>query len=79
MYQVAAAEPEPEDIAYPIRSALRKLPAIRFMMADVRAVNLTTRAVKVEDQTIPHDALILAAGSVSTSSMWPARRRTPFP
>jgi hypothetical protein len=38
MYQVAAAELEPEDIAYPIRSALSKLPAVRFMMTDVRAV-----------------------------------------
>ena len=55
LYQVAASELEPEEIAYPIRSALRKLPAVRFMMADVRAVNLTARMVEAEDQTIPYN------------------------
>ncbi len=65
LYQVAASELEPEEIAYPIRSALRRLPAVRFMLADVRAVSLTARVVEAEGQTIPYDFLVLAAGSVS--------------
>jgi len=65
LYQVAASELEPEEIAYPIRSALRKLPAVRFMMGDVRTVNLTARVVEAGGQTFPYDFLILAAGSVS--------------
>jgi NADH dehydrogenase len=65
LYQVGAAELEPEAIAYPIRSILRGLRGVRFMLADVRTVNLAARAIETEDQWVPYDLLIVAAGSVS--------------
>ena len=36
LYQVAAAELEAEDIAYPVRSIFGKLPAVDFALAHVR-------------------------------------------
>ena len=35
LYQVAAAELSPEDIVYPVRSILRKLPNVQFQLSDV--------------------------------------------
>ncbi|MDR7418192.1 MAG: NAD(P)/FAD-dependent oxidoreductase [Armatimonadota bacterium] len=65
LYQVGAAELEPEAIAYPIRSILRRQRSLRFMMADVKAVDLAARTIATEHQRVPYDFLILAAGSVS--------------
>ena len=65
LYQVAAAELEPEQIAYPVRSILRKIPFINFVMREVTEFDLTARTVKTADQSIPYDFLILAIGSVS--------------
>ena len=65
LYQVSAAEIEPEDIAYPIRSILRRIPNVSFDLADVRKVALRDRTVICEDHELRYDYLILATGSVS--------------
>lgn len=65
LYQVGAAELEPEDIAYPIRNILRKLPNVLFCLADVNQVDLATKTIKAEDRLIRYDYLILALGSTS--------------
>ncbi len=65
LYQVAAAELEPEEIAYPVRSILWKLPNARFVLADVKGVDLTHRVLETDGPVIPYDFLILATGSVS--------------
>jgi NADH dehydrogenase len=65
LYQVAAAELEPEGIAYPVRSILRKLPNVRFVLADVRRVDLDRRVLETDGPAVPYDFLILATGSVS--------------
>lgn len=65
LYQVAAAELEPEEIAYPVRSILRRLPAVQFLMAEVRGLDLTTHVVETTEGTVPYDFLIIAAGSTS--------------
>jgi len=65
LYQVSAAELEPEEIAYPIRAILRQLPNTRFVMGDVTDIELTERAVKVDGDSISYDYLVLAMGSTS--------------
>jgi NADH dehydrogenase len=65
LYQVAAAELEPEEIAYPVRSILRTLPNVRFVLADVIRVDLDRRVLETDGPAIPYDFLILATGSVS--------------
>ena len=66
LYQVAAAELEPEDIVYPVRGILRGIPNVSFGMADVTGVDPVSRTVKAADRVYPYDFLILAAGSTST-------------
>ena len=67
LYQVAAAELEAEDIAYPVRSVLAKLPAVDFALAQVRRIDIEKRLVETDNQKFPYDYLILATGSVPHS------------
>src|SRR5690606_32918969 len=65
LYQVAAAELEPEQIAYPIRSIFRRSDNVRFRLGEVEGVNLAAREVHVSGERINYDYLILAAGSIT--------------
>ena len=65
LYQVAAAELEPEDIIYPVRSILRKYPNVRFLMDEVTGIDLASRQVTTSGHVFPYDFLILAVGSTS--------------
>lgn len=65
LYQVAAAELEPEDIAYPVRSILRRLRNVQFALAEVEAIDLGGRVVRAGGRAIPYDFLIVATGSAS--------------
>ena len=67
LYQVAAAELEAEDIAYPVRSIFWKLPNIDFVLAHARRINLQTRVIETDGEAIPYDYLILATGSIPYS------------
>lgn len=63
LYQVAAAEIEPEQIAYPVRSILRKHPNVHFMMAEVTGVDFESQTISTHERDIDYDYLILAMGS----------------
>ena len=63
LYQVAAAELEPVDIAYQVRATLRKLSNVRFIMAEVNNVDLVAQVVEIGGSAIAYDYLILAMGS----------------
>ncbi len=65
LYQVAAAELEPEAIVYPVRSILRHKPNIRFLMNEVVEVDLVEKQVRTTEHVFPYDYLILASGSSS--------------
>jgi NADH dehydrogenase len=65
LYQAAAAELEPADIAYPVRSILRKQSNVRFIMAEVTKVDLMAQVVETDGPIIPYDYLILSMGSSS--------------
>ena len=65
LYQVAAAELEPDEIVYPVRSLLRGQKNIRFLMNEVIEIDLAAKQVKTTDHVFPYDFLVLAIGSTS--------------
>ena len=65
LYQVASAEVEPEEIVYPVRSILRPLGNVDFLLADVRKIDFAARNLETTVTTVPYDYLILAAGSTT--------------
>lgn len=68
LYQVAAAELEAEEIGYPVRSILRRLPGVRFVMAEVQGLDLARRVLETNGPVLAYDYLILAPGS--TPNFW---------
>ena len=67
LYQVAAAELEAEDIAYPVRSIFWKLPNIEFTLAYAQRIDLQNRIIITDGESIHYDYLILATGSITYS------------
>jgi NADH dehydrogenase len=65
LYEVGAAELEPEDIAYPVRSILRHATNVRFWLETVEQVNLAAKTVETTERVIHYDYLIIALGSTS--------------
>src|SRR5271168_1072237 len=67
LYQVATAGLSPGEIASPIRSILSRHKNIEVLMAEVTGFDLERRVVQTtaqdEDQEIPYDSLIVAAGA----------------
>jgi NADH dehydrogenase len=63
LYQVAAAELEPEDIIYPVRSILHNYPNLRFVLGTVIGLDTARKLVRTREQNIPYDYLIISAGS----------------
>ena len=62
LYQVATAALGPTDIAQPVRAILRGQKNLEFRVADVTAVDLAGRKLKIEGGEIPYDFLVLAVG-----------------
>ncbi|OGP85014.1 MAG: pyridine nucleotide-disulfide oxidoreductase [Deltaproteobacteria bacterium RBG_16_58_17] len=67
LYQVAAAELEAEDIAYPVRSIISNFPNIDFVLAHARRIDLQNRVIETDGEAISYDYLILATGSITHS------------
>jgi NADH dehydrogenase len=65
LYQVASSQIEPEAIARPVRTMLRRYRNIQFQLADVQGVDLERHVVQTVDHEIPYDYLVLAAGSTT--------------
>ncbi|MBP7735709.1 MAG: NAD(P)/FAD-dependent oxidoreductase [Spirochaetes bacterium] len=63
LYQVGAAEIEPEQIAYPIRSLLRKSGNVSYLRAEAARIDYDERYVLCNNQKVPYDYLIVASGS----------------
>jgi len=62
-----------------VRSAIRGLPAARFVLSEVTGVDLGGRAVRTEDGAVPYDFLILAVGSTSYFFGIPGAAECAFP
>lgn len=65
LYQVASAELEPEDIAYPVRSIIRKYPNVHFLLGKVNKIDPKAQVVETDIHVVHYDFLILAIGSVT--------------
>jgi NADH dehydrogenase len=65
LYQVATAELAPEQIVYPVRKILRKLPNAKFIMAEVTQIDFEHKLIETNSSRIPYDYLVLATGSVT--------------
>ena len=66
LYQVAISGLSAQDITYPVRSILSRLPNARFRMAEIAGGDLGERYVETErGERIPYDVLVLAAGSTT--------------
>jgi NADH dehydrogenase len=65
LYQVGAAEIEPDQIAYPVRTFIRKKANIDFLMANVEKINFKKDTVVTDRGDIKYDFLIFSPGSSS--------------
>ena len=63
LYQVAAAELEVEQIAYPVRRILRSMKNVNFALGRVQEVDFAARCVRTPWQQFDYDYLVLALGS----------------
>jgi len=63
LYQVATAGLNPSDIAYPIRSVLRRQKNARVLLGDVTRVDTATRTVEYDAGSIQYDYLVIATGA----------------
>jgi NADH:quinone reductase (non-electrogenic) len=63
LYEVATAGLSPNDIAYPIRAALRRQKNTRVFLAEVVAIDTKRRKVILQDGEVEYDYLILATGA----------------
>ncbi len=79
LYQTAAAELEPEEIVYPIRTILQRFHNVEFVLAQVQRVNLSEKTVHLADRDIPYDYLLLAPGSTPNFYGVPGAKEYAFP
>ena len=63
LYQVATAGLSPGEIAWPIRSLLRRQRNVRVELGDVVGVDTDAKAVRVGERTVKYDYLVLATGA----------------
>ena len=63
LYQVATAALSPADIAYPVRSILRRQSNASVLLADATAVDRTARELVLSDGRLRFDYLVLATGA----------------
>ncbi len=63
LYQVAAAELTPTDIAHPIRAVFRRATNVTVRLAEMTGLDLDGRLVRTDQGSFPYDRLVLALGS----------------
>ncbi len=63
LYQVATGGLSPGDIASPIRHVVSKYRNIRVLLGEVNDIDPEKRSVKMDEQTVKYDTLIVATGA----------------
>ena len=79
LYQVAAAELVPTDIAYPVRSIFRKARNVDVRMTELIGLDLDGQAALTDSGRFPYDYLVLALGSEPSFFGVPGAREHAFP
>jgi NADH dehydrogenase len=67
LYQVAVGALPPSEIAYPIRSILRKQRNLEFRVVSVLGFDLSRRILSTSSGEIPYDHLIVASGAATNT------------
>ena len=65
LYQVVTGFTAPESIAYPIRTALRKIDNASFLLAEVRQIDFESKTIITNVRSLKYDYLVIATGSQS--------------
>src|SRR5438552_5364561 len=63
LYQVATAALSPADIAAPVRAILSKGENMEVILAEVEAIDVDSKKVKMTDRKLDYDYLIVATGA----------------
>src|ERR1700737_2053576 len=63
LYQVATAALSPADIAAPVRAILSKCENMEVILAEVEAIDVNAKKVKMVDGELDYDYLIVATGA----------------
>ena len=63
LYQVATASLSPADIAYPIRTVLKRQRNTEVWLAEARAVDIEKRTIRLAEGQLSYDYLVLATGT----------------
>ena len=67
LYQVATAGLNPSDVAWPVRSILRRQANVRVLLGEVDGVDVAGREVLIDDgPRLPYDWLVIATGTTHT-------------
>jgi NADH dehydrogenase len=62
LYQVATAVISPADIAWPVRSILRKQQNAGVMLGNIKSADTNARVVRADTVELPYDYLVIATG-----------------
>jgi len=80
LYEVAMAGLEPDDIAHNVRSIFQGVESVRFHLGTVVGIDREAKRVHLQEgEALSYDALILAAGAVSTDFGIPGVKEHSFP
>jgi len=63
LYQVATAALSPADIAAPVRAILSKSKNMEVILAEVESIDVNTKKVRMVDEELDYDYLIVATGA----------------
>ncbi|HEX6850143.1 MAG TPA: NAD(P)/FAD-dependent oxidoreductase [Candidatus Polarisedimenticolaceae bacterium] len=63
LYQVAVAGLNPADIAYPVRTILRRQKNLEFRLSEIRGFDVAAKVVKTTDGDVPYDFLVVGIGA----------------
>jgi len=63
LYQVATAGLPPSDVAWPVRSILRRQRNATVLLGEVKGIDTRQRVVELAHGSIPYDYLVVATGS----------------
>src|SRR5207253_1575674 len=63
LYQVATGGLSPANIAAPLRAVLRRQANTRVLMGEVVDIDVAARRVKLSDEELSYDTLIVATGA----------------
>lgn len=63
LYQVAVAGLNPADIAYPVRTILRRQRNLEFRLSEITGFDVAAKIVRTTDGDVPYDYLVVGIGA----------------